>query len=146
MPSFHGWCCIYCKFKRTRALNLVPNEPRFRKQVHDEYIKFNSRNSSHCNRRENMPWNHWNLGCDWLEEVNDYKCLWYLISRTHRPHIFLKEKFDRHINQLIRILGEHEDLNRILLSVKTTLINMRIQFPYLCLNPSEICLKVGRIG
>jgi hypothetical protein len=26
------------------------------------------------------------------------------------------------------------------------IINMRIQFPYLCLNPSEICLKVGRIG
>ena len=52
-----------------------------------------------------------------IEEVNEYKYLGYFVNRTLKSdfHIcnFLKEKADKQLNYMIRVLEEHGDFNRL---------------------------------
>lgn len=59
----------------------------------------------------------WKLGDESIEEVNEYKYLGYFVNRTLKSnfHIcnFLKEKADKQLNYMIRVLEEHGDFNRL---------------------------------
>jgi hypothetical protein len=59
----------------------------------------------------------WKLGNEPIEETGEYKYLGYFINRSLKSNFhvnsFLKEKADKQLNCLIRLLGEHSDFNRI---------------------------------
>jgi hypothetical protein len=81
-------------------------------------LKFNSKNSKVMVVRKRINNNStWKLGDESIEEVNECKYLGYFVNRTLKSdfHIcnFLKEKADKQLNYMIRVLEEHGDFNRL---------------------------------
>ena len=58
----------------------------------------------------------WFLGDVLIDEVNEYKYFGVYFSRTltfnHYIEKYLKENFEKKLNYIIRVLGEHGDFNR----------------------------------
>ena len=81
-------------------------------------LKFNSKKSKVMVVGKRINNNStWKLGDESIEEVNEYKYLGYFVNRTLKSnfHIcnFLKEKADKQLNYMIRVLEEHGDFNRL---------------------------------
>ncbi len=81
-------------------------------------LKFNSKKSKVMVVGKRINNNStWKLGDESIEEVNEYTYLGYFVSRTLKSnfHIcnFLKEKADKQLNYMIRVLEEHGDFNRL---------------------------------
>ena len=81
-------------------------------------LKFNSKNSKVMVVGKRINNNStWKLGDESIEEVNEYKYLGYFVNRTLKSnfHIckILKEKADKQLNYMIRVLEEHGDFNRL---------------------------------
>ena len=59
----------------------------------------------------------WKLGNSMLIETNDYKYLGVYfsgsLSFSYHINCYLKEKFERKFNYMIKLLGEHGTFNRI---------------------------------
>ena len=81
-------------------------------------LKFNSKKSKLMVVGKRINNNStWKLGDESIEEVSEYKYLGYFVNRTLKSnfHIcnLLKEKADKQLNYMIRVLEEHGDFNRL---------------------------------